>query len=196
MTPEQLKVTTDKIPEQASVDNQLADKAFVNSSIATNTANFKGTFNSVGELPTSDVTNNDYAFVIGQDSEGNTTYNRYKFTTDDGWVFEFVLNNSSFTANQWATINSGLTETSLDDYAKKDEIDNTAIYSKSSAKDTPTNGDRMVAGDSSLYQYSDEQVWRGTPDPADPLRDERNFEFIEEYTGVEMGWVYTLKVDG
>ena len=73
---------TSKIPEQASPTNQLADKDFVNSSIMTNTAYFKGTFNSVAELPADRVTPNDYAFVVGKDSEGNTTYNRYKFTAD------------------------------------------------------------------------------------------------------------------
>ena len=43
------KVTAinEKIPAQASAENQLADKDFVNSSIATNTANFIGTFTSV-----------------------------------------------------------------------------------------------------------------------------------------------------
>lgn len=103
----------DLIPSQASIDNQLADKDFVNSSIATNTAYFKGTFNSVDELPTDDVTNNDYAFVVGQDSEGNITYNRYKFN-GSSWVFEYTLNNSSFTADQWATINSGVTQQQIE----------------------------------------------------------------------------------
>ena len=72
----------DVIPRQASSENKLADKDFVNSSIMTNTAYFKGTFNSVAELPADRVTPNDYAFVVGKDSEGNTTYNRYKFTAD------------------------------------------------------------------------------------------------------------------
>lgn len=102
------------IPEQASSQNQLADKNFVNSSISTNTANFIGTFNSVQDLEnySGTLTNNDYAFVIGQDSEGNTVYNRYKYTdatTPASWIFEYALNNSSFTANQWAAINSGAT---------------------------------------------------------------------------------------
>lgn len=99
-----------KIPTQASASNQLADKAFVNSSIATNTAEFKGTYNSLAELQ--QVTNadaNDYAFVITTDSDGNKVYNRYKYVTGTGWVFEYALNNSSFTAAQWGAINSGIT---------------------------------------------------------------------------------------
>lgn len=103
-----------KIPSQASVQNQLADKNFVNSSINTNTANFIGTFNSVAELEaySGTVTNNDYAFVIAVDGDGNTVYNRYKYSTSvtpSAWLFEYALNNSSFTAEQWAAIQSGIT---------------------------------------------------------------------------------------
>lgn len=104
------------IPSQASGANKLADKAFVNSSISTNTANFIGTFNSVQELEnySGTLTNNDYAFVVGVDGQGNTVYDRYKYTTATipaSWVFEYELNNSSFTATQWAAINSGITDT-------------------------------------------------------------------------------------
>lgn len=85
---------------------------FVNSSVATNTAYFIGTFSSVAELEayTGTVTNNDYAFVTSVDSSGNTLYNRYKYNgSTQTWGFEYSLNNSSFTAAQWATIQSGLT---------------------------------------------------------------------------------------
>lgn len=100
------------IPEAASAENQLADKNFVNSSIASNTANFIGTFSSVAELEaySGTLTNNDYAFVTTTDGAGNTTYNRYKYNGDtETWVFEYTLNNSSFTSDQWAAINSEIT---------------------------------------------------------------------------------------
>lgn len=221
----------DLIPDQASSENQLADKAFVNSSISTNTATFRGVYESVSGLPTSQegLKANDYAFVIGTPSykvasspqspvtegnpvelnylekvgndyipstdtsvndqktyyvsQGNPSYNRYKYTdvatqsfaigddtyernpsadmmggsggadrmtawthgsttiysisgvleegpytfydnegnpssvtikansivSGNGWIYEFTLNNSSFTATQWETINTGLT---------------------------------------------------------------------------------------
>ena len=104
----------DKIPSQASSSNQLADKNFVNSSIATNTANFIGTFNSVAELEaySGTLTNNDYAFVQTTDIAGNTLYDRYKWNGSE-WLFEYELNNSSFTASQWATINSGATSSDV-----------------------------------------------------------------------------------
>lgn len=94
-------------------ENPVQNKAiynFVNSSVSTNTANFIGTFNSVADLEaySGTVTNNDYAFVVGTDTAGNTVYNRYKYN-GSAWVFEYALNNSSFTAAQWATIQSGLT---------------------------------------------------------------------------------------
>ena len=113
-----IAIINGKIPSQASSSNQLADKNFVNSSISTNTANFKGTFNSVAELEaySGTVTNNDYAFVVGVDGDGNTVYDRYKYTTATtpaSWVFEYELNNSSFTAQQWASINSGITSSDV-----------------------------------------------------------------------------------
>lgn len=97
-------------------DKAVAD--FVNSSVATNTANYISNngepFTSVEELEayTGTVTNNDYAFVTGTDSAGNTYYDRYKATVDGStvtWALEYRLNNSSFTAAQWAAINSGVT---------------------------------------------------------------------------------------
>lgn len=98
-----------KIPAAASPQNQLADKDFVNSSIQTATAEFKGTFNSKGELDQVTANANDYAYVVGKDAEGNTVYSRYKWVDGQGWVFEYNLNNSSFTAAQWAAITSGIT---------------------------------------------------------------------------------------
>ena len=104
-----------------SDSNYPTDKAvaeFVNSSIATNTAHYISDngdpFTSVAALEAyaGTVTNNDYAFVTGADSEGNTYYDRYKATDNAStitWGREYRLNNSSFTAAQWAAINSGIT---------------------------------------------------------------------------------------
>lgn len=100
----------EKIPAQASSENKLADKDFVNSSISTNTAYFRGTFESITALESysGKKTNNDYVFVVGVDAAGNTKYSRYKWN-GLSWVFEYDLNNSSFTAEQWAAIQSGIT---------------------------------------------------------------------------------------
>ena len=107
------------IPPQASASNQLADKNFVNSSISTNTAHFIGTFNSLAELEayTGTVTNNDYANVI-RTVDGQTYYDRYTYNAEnEEWEFNFTVNSTSFTAVQWAALNSGITA------AKVAEID-------------------------------------------------------------------------
>lgn len=121
------------IPEQASSSNKLADKDFVNSSIATATATYRGSYNLVTDLhltisathsqiadalatkmETLSITpdNNDYCFVQIPTADATPTeiarIDRYKY---DGtaWAYEYSLNNSSFTAAQWAAINSGIT---------------------------------------------------------------------------------------
>lgn len=97
------------IPAQATESNKLADKDFVNSSIATSTATFRGTYDTLAELEEVTADENDYGFVVSTDAAGNTLYSRYKYA-NSAWVFEYNLNNSSFTADQWAAINSGITQ--------------------------------------------------------------------------------------
>lgn len=107
----------EKIPTAATASNQLADKAYVNSSIATATAAFKGTFTSLDDLKAVSADDNDYAFYSHVDKAGNTQYDRYKYAYNSTskayeWVLEYTLNNSSFTADQWASINSEVTKDS------------------------------------------------------------------------------------
>lgn len=118
-----------KIPNQASNENQLADKNFVNSSIATNTASFLGSFDLVIDLALLQVatneeianklnevintkTNNDYCYVYVTDSVSGKIkeYRRFKYS-ELGLTFkyEYTLNNSSYTQEQWDAINSGIT---------------------------------------------------------------------------------------
>lgn len=122
--------STDIVPVAPSTDatpNQLAGARstaeFVNSSIATNTATFMGTFTSESEFP-AEATNNDYLFLDTVDGEGNKIFKRYKYVADGaGWVYEYTLNNSSFTAAQWAAIQSGITAEIVSDTARKSELD-------------------------------------------------------------------------
>lgn len=131
----QLSNITSLIPLQASAQNQLADKAFVNSSIATATATFRGTYNVVTDLSLSYIAthsqiasalatkmvalsivadNNDYAYVQIPTADATPTeiakIEKYKYN-GSAWAFEYELNNSGFTAAQWAAINSGITYT-------------------------------------------------------------------------------------
>lgn len=134
---EDVTAIEEKIPSQATSSNQLADKSFVNSSIATNTSNYISNagqpFTSLAQLQayTGTVTNNDYAFVTGTDSAGNTYFDRYKATVSGSsvsWAKEYRLNNSSFTSDQWAAINSGITGSKVSE-----------ITSNTSARHTHSN---------------------------------------------------------
>lgn len=112
----------------------FATENFVNSSIATNTAYFRGTYNIVTDLGLTTSaseaqiataiaaqmtaqsitpTNNDYVFVAYPDATDPTQYDKYdRYKYDSAaseWQYEYTLNNSSFTAAQWAAINSGVT---------------------------------------------------------------------------------------
>ena len=102
----------DYLPNDVSKENKLTTEDFVNSSIATNTAYFRGTFESVEDLEAyaGEKTNNDYAFVRTADEFGAISFNRYKYNSQsESWEYEYTLNNSSFSSAQWDAINSGIT---------------------------------------------------------------------------------------
>lgn len=143
-TSDELNAINAKIPSEATSSNKLADKAFVNSSIASNTANFLGTLDVEDDLgltygaTTAQIvaalnaysfaskTNNDYCFVINKDTSSNVIYQRFKYASSGTtFSYEYTLNNSSFTAVQWGTINSGLAasdKTKLDGIAAGAEV--------------------------------------------------------------------------
>ena len=153
------------------------DKAvaeFVNSSIATNTANYISNngepFTSVEQLEaySGPVTNNDYAFVTGTDSEGNTYYDRYKATVSGStvtWALEYRLNNSSFTAAQWSAINSGITSALVakihthSNKAVLDGITSSDIANWNSKQNSLTAGDNITIDGNTI---SSDQVFVAT----------------------------------
>lgn len=104
---------------------------FVNSSVATNTATFLGNF-SLADLsltypatevqiaaalnshtwPTGYPTNNDYVYVEIRNPQStiDDKVQRYKYRDRlASWGYEYTLNNSSFTAEEKAAIDSGIT---------------------------------------------------------------------------------------
>ena len=123
-----------KIPEQATSSNQLADKAFVNSTVQTSTANFRGNWATWAAVPTSE---NDYPtdyagsktptvndYLVVQDASDYTEQTlegtwRFKYSgtwaTDGkaGWLPEYQVNEKPLTAAQLAALNSGATSTNI-----------------------------------------------------------------------------------
>lgn len=114
------------------------DYAFVVNSVITDNGSDWATFNDLDAYDKTLLTNFDYGWVINGSNFDlyrfdilnqawdlratniskssvtlNSAYNRYKATVTGStvvWDFEFTLNNSSFTASQWEAINSGISQ--------------------------------------------------------------------------------------
>lgn len=147
------------IPTGVSSTNQLADKEFVNSSISTATATFRGTVSTLSELKKLTGDLNDYAFVKVTDETTGLIkqYDRYKYTDESkdetgSWAFEYTLNSSSFTQDQWKAITSGITS----QLTNQISTNTTSISAHNSNTDNPHNvtkaqvglGDVVNTGDS------------------------------------------------
>lgn len=153
---EDIEEIQNKIPSAATSSNQLADKDFVNHSIITNTAYFRGTFNSIQELEDyeGEKSNNDYAFVKVIDTEGNSSFDRYKFVgTSETWKFEYSLTNSSFTAQQLLAINSGITSERVNQYDAYDT-------EKADVSDIPTKTSDLTNDSGFLTQHQSLSAYR------------------------------------
>ena len=162
----------DLIPPQASETNKLADKNFVNSSIQTNTANFRGNWATWEAVPTeaseypSDYagnttpTENDYMVVQNASSYGQAYEGTWRFKYSgnwaevgkNGWHHEYQVNETPLTAEQLATLNSGLTATNV---------------IKSDGANATTSGVNSMLN----------QLTEGTSDPQD------NDYYISQYAG-------------
>ena len=122
------------IPGQATKSNQLADKSFVNSTVATNAANFRGNWTNWTAVPSNaslypedyvgnrTPTNNDYMMVQdASDYEGLKGSWRFIYIGDwnttgkSGWNPQYKVG-STFTAAQQAAIDSGITDTKVATY--------------------------------------------------------------------------------
>lgn len=135
------------IPEQATTSNKIADKAFVNSSIQTATANFRGEWATWSAVPTTvdsypedyagghKPTVNDYISIRDASGYGESYAGtwRFKYTGNwdtlgkDGWEPEYQVNETPMTAEQIAALNSGITE---EDVAKLNGLKNVVVVSE------------------------------------------------------------------
>lgn len=126
-----------KIPTQASETNQLADKDFVNSSINSIAAYFitknaaGDSFATKAELSATTTfysggsirvpTRNDYCIVLTDESHDNAT-TRYIY--NNGWEFQYIVNETALTSEQLAALNSGITKDLVTTFSgKQDALD-------------------------------------------------------------------------
>ena len=140
---DEITAIDDLIPNQATTSNQLADKAFVNSTIQTATANFRGNWDNWAQVPTNandypaDYTGsktptvNDYMVI--QDASDYTLETlegtwRFKYTGNwdvdgkAGWHPEYQVNETPLTAAQLAALNSGITASLVNDMALQSDL--------------------------------------------------------------------------
>ncbi len=133
-TKDELQTVESVIPATANAQNQLADQGFVNSSIQTSTAHFRGNWDTWADVPSDPAlypvdaygnhapTPNDYLVVVA-DEQGGTW--RYKYTGlwseqgKDGWQAEYQVNETPLTAAQLAALNSGITADAVASFVKK-----------------------------------------------------------------------------
>ena len=161
------------IPGQATESNQLADKSFVNSTVATNAANFRGNWTNWSAVPTEaslypedyvgnrTPTNNDYMMVQDtSDYDGFEGSWRFIYVGDwntsgkSGWNPQYKVG-STFTAVQQDAIDSGITADDVSTYnsygtsitsLQTDKLDK--VYTGLKIYGTNTLGDQIgyVAG--------------------------------------------------
>lgn len=173
----------DKIPSQASYENKLADKDFVNSSINSVTADYitsnaageafntksqllSGPYYNKGSIVT--LSKNDYTLVKEDETNDGATV-RYVY---DGeiWAFQYKVNSTAFTAEQLAVLNSGITKEKADkipeDYVKSASVNDDTLTLTTNKnthitfKPKETDLTNLVKKDASNLSESDINVWK------------------------------------
>lgn len=146
-----INIIKEKIPTQATNNNQLADKDFVNSSLNSITAfyitkNADGDqFNSKSELDNATEfysggevrvpTRNDYCIVLEDETKDNST-TRYIYQNEQ-WEFQYIVNETPLTSEQVKALNSGITPELV---AKLQGIDLTEYVKNSNYADNSNFG--------------------------------------------------------
>lgn len=129
------------IPAQATEQNKLADKDFVNSTVASSAANFRGLWNTWADVPTNvddypedyvgnkKPTHNDYLTVIDASDYVGLEAQQYRFyyigdwdvLGKSGWTPQYKIG-VNFTAAQQAAIDSGITASKVAEIDTKQNI--------------------------------------------------------------------------
>lgn len=189
------------------------DYAFVVNSVITDNGNDWASTTALNAYDKDLVTDYDYAWVINGSNFDlyrfdiltqtwglrvantqksavtlNTQYNRYKYIASTSeWDWEFPLNNSSFTASQWASINSGITDTAVAQIGTN--TSNIALKENASNKVTSISNastDAQYPSAKSVYDYIENT--KGTIQLVGTQDHPINF-----YNDLEIGKLYALK---
>lgn len=149
------------------VENRVI-KEFVNSSIASSTGTFRGTFDSLDELNaySGEKKNNDYAYVATKDAAGlSSKQSKYKYVADtDTWTFEYDINNTTFTAAQTAAINSGITDTDVAKITSNETAINELNTKVANHEDTMTKAAAHIIDKKNPHEVTKAQVGLGDVD--------------------------------
>ena len=145
-------------------------------------ADFKGTVETTAALKALTGDKNDWAVYKHNDANNNVIYSRYRYdasyndNTTGHWRFELDVNSSSFTAAQWAAINSGATSSIINSVAGKAEksemsvtpgtgsnADKTTIQLKSGTSATVLTQHQDISGKADLadlggYEFDEVDV--------------------------------------
>lgn len=149
------------------VENRVI-KEFVNSSIASSTGTFRGTFDSLDELNaySGEKKNNDYAYVATKDAAGlSSKQSKYKYVADtDTWTFEYDINNTTFTAAQTAAINSGITDTDVAKITSNETAINELNTKVANHEDTMTKAAAHIIDKKNPHEVTKAQIGLGDVD--------------------------------
>ena len=163
-----LNTVESKIPESASANNKLVDTDKLNSSLNSFAA-FYIEYNADGDAFPNKAslieatvfynnkkpripTQNDYATVLSDESRTADVNGRYpttRYTYQGGdypngqWALSFVVNNTTFTADQLKALNSGLSEESLEQI----EANKKAIAAETERATKAEEANKMAAQD-------------------------------------------------
>lgn len=195
--------------------SSAATASFVNSSVATNTATFRGNFKlpdlgltypatdaqieaaldahtwPVGVVPT----NNDYVYVEIENPQTtgiDDVVKRFKFNGTD-WHYEYTLNNSSFTAAEKAAIDSGIDSAKVAIYDA--HVANGDIHVTEAEKAT-WNAKQDAISDLSTIRSGAAAGATAVQDP-DYVHTDNNFTSAEKtkLTGIEAGAQVNVNAD-
>lgn len=157
-----------KIPSAATTSNQLADKAFVNSSINAVAAYYitKDTqwdqFATKAELDAATVyysgwevrtpTRNDYTIVASDEIHDNAT-TRYSY--NNGWEYQYTINETPLTQAQLNALNSGITSGKVSSYDSAVNVVNNLSTVATSGKYCDLSGAPILCTVATTGKYCD-----------------------------------------